>query len=119
MENETVAYPVLRCRRCGNARRGGKPWIARTAKKPKTCPDCKSPFWDREKMTAQERKRPFLARCPLCEWRAPFARQTAALKRVREHMEAQHGREATAKFLGLAPAGSNEVLPGQGVGNRS
>jgi hypothetical protein len=106
MEMETVAYPVLHCRRCHNAKRGGKGWVARTEKIPRTCPDCKSPYWQRERLTREERKRPFLAQCPLCSWRVPFSRQITALKKAKEHMEAVHGKEATERYL---KTGGNHV----------
>lgn len=99
MESETVAYPVLHCRRCHNAKRGGKGWVAREARKPKTCPDCKSPYWERERLTHQERKRPFLAKCPLCSWHVAFSRATTALEKVRSHMVSLHGKEATERYL--------------------
>jgi Zn finger protein HypA/HybF involved in hydrogenase expression len=46
-----VEVTVLSCRcRCGHE------WIARERERPRVCPKCKSPNWDRQKLF--ERKRP-------------------------------------------------------------
>lgn len=37
-----MRMPRLRCKRCGYR------WIPRTPKKPERCPNCNSPYWDKE-----------------------------------------------------------------------
>jgi predicted Zn-ribbon and HTH transcriptional regulator len=45
-----VEITVLSCKcRCGHE------WVSREAEKPRVCPKCKSPNWDREKL--YERKK--------------------------------------------------------------
>ncbi len=39
---QTLTLPTLDCKRCGHH------WYPRTAKDPRVCPKCKSPYWDRE-----------------------------------------------------------------------
>ena len=40
---EMIALPILRCLRCGHR------WIGRSARIPKTCSKCRSPYWDTER----------------------------------------------------------------------
>ena len=41
-EKEIKLYEYT-CERCGHK------WIPRTKEKPRVCPKCKSPYWDRKK----------------------------------------------------------------------
>lgn len=47
MKKEGVGYNVLilgnKCYRCGHK------WVQREKDKPRICPKCKSPYWDKEK----------------------------------------------------------------------
>lgn len=36
--------PRYKCNRCGHS------WIPRTENPPQTCPKCKSPYWDKERV---------------------------------------------------------------------
>lgn len=40
--NEEIKLPKFTCKRCGHS------WIPRQPKKPKVCPKCSSPYWDKE-----------------------------------------------------------------------
>jgi len=40
---ERVTLPTLRCLRCGHT------WFPRRKQKPKNCPKCISPYWDKER----------------------------------------------------------------------
>jgi predicted Zn-ribbon and HTH transcriptional regulator len=45
-----VEITVLACRcRCGHE------WVSREREKPRVCPKCKSPNWDREKLYEREK----------------------------------------------------------------
>jgi len=37
----------LECLRCGHGSDLEKPWYARKPERPRVCPDCKHPWWDR------------------------------------------------------------------------
>jgi len=39
---EIIVLPRLKCKRCGHE------WHPRRTVKPKVCPKCKSPYWDRD-----------------------------------------------------------------------
>jgi predicted Zn-ribbon and HTH transcriptional regulator len=39
----TVELPQFECKRCGHK------WYPRKPEKPRVCPKCKSPYWDKEK----------------------------------------------------------------------
>jgi len=82
---ETVARPVCRCKRCPHV------WIARSNKLPGTCPLCRSPFWNQDKLT--DRRRPYVARCPLCSWAVPYRTEETAALGVRRHIRESHGEE--------------------------
>src|SRR5687767_289491 len=41
-EMATVTLPKYTCKRCGHQ------WIPRILTEPKTCPDCKSPLWNKD-----------------------------------------------------------------------
>ena len=47
MKKESVGYNVLilgnKCYRCGHK------WVQREEDKPRICPKCKSPYWDKPK----------------------------------------------------------------------
>jgi len=44
MNNTAVPVLITRlCLRCGHE------WIARQEKPPRTCPKCKSPYWDKKR----------------------------------------------------------------------
>ena len=36
-----IVLPHLSCQRCGHS------WIPRRPQKPRVCPTCRSPYWDR------------------------------------------------------------------------
>lgn len=38
---DQIVLPELKCLRCGTT------WNPRTTTKPKNCPNCKSPYWDK------------------------------------------------------------------------
>jgi len=44
-EGEGMRMPHYICQRCGYD------WIPRTEVQPRTCPKCKSPYWDRPRRT--------------------------------------------------------------------
>ncbi len=46
-ENTQIILPELHCLRCG-----GK-WNPRKATNPKSCPLCKSPYWNKEKKSKE------------------------------------------------------------------
>jgi len=39
--SEEIEMPTLKCLRCGGE------WIPRRPQKPKHCPKCNSPYWDK------------------------------------------------------------------------
>jgi predicted Zn-ribbon and HTH transcriptional regulator len=41
--DQEIILPKFKCKRCGHE------WIPRNMKKPKQCPNCHSPYWDKEK----------------------------------------------------------------------
>ena len=43
MTEKEIKLPKLRCLRCNHE------WHPRKEEMPKTCPNCKSPYWDRER----------------------------------------------------------------------
>jgi len=40
--NEEIELPTLKCKRCGHT------WHPHRPQKPKVCPKCASPYWDKE-----------------------------------------------------------------------
>jgi len=38
-----INIPKRKCKRCGNE------WFLRKPEEPKTCPKCRSPYWDKER----------------------------------------------------------------------
>jgi len=40
---EEINLPFFKCLRCNHK------WIPRVPKKPKVCPSCNSPYWDKER----------------------------------------------------------------------
>jgi hypothetical protein len=45
MNKKQFNLPVLQCKRCSHK------WIPRNPEKPRICPKCKSPYWDKPKLT--------------------------------------------------------------------
>lgn len=43
LTEKEIKLPKLRCLRCNHE------WHPRKEEMPKTCPNCKSPYWDRER----------------------------------------------------------------------
>lgn len=76
-----VAMPACYCRRCGHR------WVARTAKLPKQCSKCHSPYW------AIERQGRHLAKCPYCEWERRYRSCKVAMAELRGHIAVTHTKE--------------------------
>jgi predicted Zn-ribbon and HTH transcriptional regulator len=55
-----MKIPQLKCKRCGHK------WYPRTPLKPKVCPKCKSPYWDRERKEKNEISKDPQDTNPLC-----------------------------------------------------
>ena len=46
-----MQLPVLKCKRCGYT------WVPRIETRPKVCPGCKNPNWDKERSEKETNKK--------------------------------------------------------------
>lgn len=44
MKSDEIKLPHLICKRCGGT------WVPRQDKKPKRCPQCTNPYWDKDRV---------------------------------------------------------------------
>ena len=44
VEQDKIKLPILRCLRCGHS------WIPRKVDMPRTCPKCRSAYWDKPRL---------------------------------------------------------------------